>query len=52
VTLWGFADGNSVLGLVPVNGADNVLHLLISGLGIAAGLASAPRTAPARTAAA
>ncbi len=40
VTIIGFADGDSVLGLIPVNGADNVLHLLIAGLGIAAGLMS------------
>jgi hypothetical protein len=40
VTLWGFIDGNDVLGLIPVNAADNVLHLLIATLGIAAGLAS------------
>ena len=40
VTLIGFADGEDVLGLIPVNGADNVLHLLIAGLGIAAGVVS------------
>jgi hypothetical protein len=44
VTIWGFATGDQVLfGLLPVNGADNVLHLLISIAGIAAGLASDPR---------
>jgi hypothetical protein len=43
VTLWGFVDGNDVLGLIPVNGADNVLHLLIALAGIAAGLASTAR---------
>ncbi len=51
VTLLGFIDGNDVLGLLPVNAADNVLHLAISAAGILAGLASAPRTArEARTA--
>ena len=50
VTLWGFIDGNDVLGLIPVNGADNVLHLLISLLGIGAGLASRDATAPTRQA--
>jgi hypothetical protein len=51
VTLWGFIDGNDVLfGLLPVNGADNVLHLLIALAGIAAGLASDPRRYPARDA--
>ena len=44
VTLWGFVDGNDVLGLIPVNAADNVLHLLIGAAGVAAGLASADRS--------
>lgn len=48
VTLIGLADGESVLGLIPVNGADNVLHLVIAGLGIAAGLMS-PKDNRART---
>ncbi|HEV2061311.1 MAG TPA: DUF4383 domain-containing protein, partial [Solirubrobacteraceae bacterium] len=43
VTLWGFIDGNSVLWLVPVNTADNFLHLVIAALGLAAGLASGSR---------
>ena len=50
VTLWGFIDGNDVLGLIPVNAADNVLHLLISVLGIGAGLASRDATARTRQA--
>ena len=50
VTLWGFIDGNDVLGLIPVNGADNVLHLLISLAGIGAGLASRDEPARARQA--
>ncbi len=53
VTLWGFIDGNSVLGLIPVNAADNVLHLLIAAAGIAAGLMSRTtltERAPRRTA--
>ena len=41
VAIWGLIVGDQVLfGLIPVNGADNVLHLLIAGAGIAAGLAS------------
>ena len=40
VALIGLIDGSDVIGLIPVNGADNVLHLLIAGAGIAAGLAS------------
>jgi hypothetical protein len=50
VTLWGFIDGNDILGLIPVNGADNVLHLLIALLGIGAGLASRDEPARARQA--
>ena len=50
VTLWGFIDGNDVLGLIPVNTADNFLHLAIAGLGLAAGLASTDRAPAARTA--
>lgn len=40
VTIIGFIQGDNVLGLIPVNPADNVLHLAISALGIAAGLMS------------
>ena len=40
VTIIGFATGDHVLGIIPVNSADNVLHLLISLAGIGAGLAS------------
>jgi hypothetical protein len=42
VTILGFIDGNDVLGLIPVDAADNVLHLAIAALGIGAGLASSP----------
>jgi hypothetical protein len=44
VCIWGFAVGNdgSVLGIVPVNTADNVLHLLLAAGGFAAYSASAP----------
>jgi hypothetical protein len=40
VTLIGFIDGTDVLAIIPTNGADNFLHLAISALAIAAGLAS------------
>jgi hypothetical protein len=40
VTIWGFITGDQVLWLIPVDTADNILHLLIAGAGIAAGLAS------------
>jgi len=41
VTIWGFIAGDNILfGLAPINAADNLLHLAIALLGIAAGLAS------------
>ena len=47
VTALGFAvgDGESILGLIPINSADNFLHLAIALLGLLAGLLtrSAPR---------
>ena len=48
VTIIGFIDGNDIFGLLPINSADNVLHLLIAVAGIAAGLASAPAGAGSR----
>jgi hypothetical protein len=42
VAIWGFAlgtDGN-ILGFLPVNTGDNILHLAIAGLGLAAAAAS------------
>lgn len=49
VTAWGFIDGNSVLALLPVNTADNFLHLAIALLGLGAGLASSSDPAGRRT---
>jgi Domain of unknown function (DUF4383) len=42
VAIWGFVigSGESILGVVPVNSDDNVLHLLLGVLGLAAGLAT------------
>jgi Domain of unknown function (DUF4383) len=42
VALWGFAigGGESILGLLPVNTADNVLHLAIGTLGVGAALST------------
>ena len=42
VAVWGFVigSGESILGFVPVNTADNFLHLILGVLGIAAGLAT------------
>lgn len=45
VTIIGFVDGSDVLGLIPVDTADNFLHLAISLTGLAAAFASTPRTA-------
>ena len=53
VTILGFAvgDGGLLLSIIPINTADNVLHLVIAVTGIAIGLSS-PAGAPRRTAAA
>jgi hypothetical protein len=42
VAIWGFivGDGDSILSILPVNTADNVLHLVIGVSGIAAGTAT------------
>jgi hypothetical protein len=40
VAIIGLADGNDVFSLFPVNPADNVLHIVISALGIVSGLVS------------
>jgi hypothetical protein len=40
VTLIGLIDGNDVLGFIPVNPADNILHLALSLAGILSALAS------------
>jgi len=42
IAVWGFVTGgdDSILGIVPVNTADNVLHLLVGLAGLAAGLAA------------
>jgi hypothetical protein len=44
VAVWGFAigDGESILGIIPVNTEDNVLHSIIGGLGVLAFVASQP----------
>ena len=40
VTIIGLIDGEDVLGIIPVNPADNVLHIALSLLGIISGLMS------------
>ena len=49
VAIWGFivGDGDSILSIIPVNTEDNILHLLIGVVGIAAGAASRGEQAPA-----
>jgi hypothetical protein len=52
VTILGFAvgDGGLLLSLIPINTADNLLHLAIAVTGIAVGLASPASDAPRRRA--
>jgi hypothetical protein len=40
VTIIGLVDGETVLGLLPVNAADNVLHIALSALGLITGFLS------------
>ena len=40
VAVIGLIDGNDVLGLIPVNPADNALHIALSALGVVTGLMS------------
>jgi hypothetical protein len=40
VAIIGLIDGSDVLGLIPVNSADNVLHIALAALGILTGLIS------------
>jgi hypothetical protein len=48
ITIWGLVigGGEAILGIVPVNGEDNVLHALIAVAGLAAGLGTAPTPSP------
>lgn len=51
VTLLGIVagDGGTVLGLIPVSTADNVLHALVGFAGLTMGLATAPEPGPTTT---
>jgi Domain of unknown function (DUF4383) len=40
VTVIGLIDGSDVLGIIPVNAADNVLHIALTALGLFTGLTS------------
>ena len=42
VTVIGLIDGHDVLGVIPVNPADNVLHVLLSVIALAVGRSAAP----------
>src|SRR4051794_38725119 len=46
VTILGVIDGSDVLGLIPIDGADNVLHAVLSVTAIGAALALAPAAPP------
>jgi Domain of unknown function (DUF4383) len=48
VAIWGFVigGGESILGFLPVNSEDNVLHLLLALAGIGAGLGTAATPRP------
>ena len=48
VFLIGLVQGDEVLGVIPVNGPDHVLHFLLAAAGIAAGLVSATTKASQR----
>ncbi len=45
VALIGLVDGSDVIGVVPVNGADNILHLVLAALGLFTGFRSHERKA-------
>ncbi len=47
IAVWGFAigGGESILGFIPVNTADNFLHLILGLLGIGAGITTPKRHA-------
>jgi hypothetical protein len=52
VAIWGFiiGDGESILGFIPINTEDNVLHLLIGIAGLAAYAVTPGEPAPSTTA--
>ena len=54
LAVWGFAvgDGGTILGLFPVDAGDNVLHLVLGALGIAAAASTERRGAELRPGAA
>ncbi len=49
VTIIGFLDGDDVLGVIPVNAADNFLHAAIAAVGLVAALVSPADNRPSAT---
>ena len=50
LAIWGFVDSDGILlGFLPVNSEDNVLHLILGLVGLAAGAATPTAAKPART---
>ncbi len=51
VAIWGLVigDGEAILGIVPINSEDNVLHALIALAGLAAGFGTSPTPSPSST---
>jgi uncharacterized membrane protein YphA (DoxX/SURF4 family) len=47
IAIWGFAigSGESILGFIPINTEDNLLHLILGVLGVLAWMATPPKTA-------
>jgi hypothetical protein len=39
ISVWGIVKGGAVLDAIPVNAADDALHLALGALGVAAGVA-------------
>lgn len=48
VTLWGFIDGNAIANIVPVNTADNFLHLALAVVALLVGLSAGGLVGSAR----
>ena len=49
VAIYGLIDGSDVIGLIPINGPDNVLHVALAAAGVLAGFASRADDEPLRT---
>ena len=50
LAIWGFADSDGILlGAVPVNDGDNLLHLILGLVGLGAGAATPTAARPTRS---